>query len=162
MWKEKTNPALILKIERKDPFLIEYISHSTKETEAFAASLAPRLHAGDILACRGGMGMGKTAFARGLAQGLGLRDQVSSPTFALIQEYTDGNIPLYHFDMYRISGLEELYSTGFFDYLDGDGILYIEWSENIQDALPWEHLTLNIQRIDEDSRYITLEGGGRF
>ena len=84
------------------------------------------------------------------------------PTFALIQEYTDGNIPLYHFDMYRISGLEELYSTGFFDYLDGDGILYIEWSENIQDALPWDHLTLNIQRIDEDSRYITLEGGGRF
>lgn len=116
--------------------MIRFLSRSTRETEEFAAAFAEKLRPGDVIACRGGMGAGKTAFARGLARGLGLTDEVSSPTFALVHEYTHGNISLYHFDMYRVSGFDELYSTGFFDYLEQDGVLYIEWSENIEGALP--------------------------
>lgn len=136
-----------------------FLSHSTGETEAFAARSAALLRPGDLIACRGGMGAGKTAFARGLARGLGLTDEVSSPTFALVQEYTRGGTPLYHFDMYRISGFDELYSTGFFDYLDQGGILYIEWSENVAEALPKNTIMLTIDRVDDDTRSITLEGG---
>lgn len=137
---------------------MQFTSHSTAQTEAFGAEFAKQLHAGDVIACRGGMGAGKTAFARGLARGLGLTDEVSSPTFALVQEYTQGNIPLYHFDMYRVSGFDELYSTGFFDYLDQGGILLIEWSENIEAALPDSTITLEIARIDDDTREITIKG----
>ena len=93
--------------------MIRFLSRSTRETEEFAAAFAEKLRPGDVIACRGGMGAGKTAFARGLARGLGLTDEVSSPTFALVHEYTHGNISLYHFDMYRVSGFDELYSTGF-------------------------------------------------
>ena len=138
--------------------MLEYLSHSTEQTEEFARQFAAQLRPGDVVACRGGMGAGKTAFARGLARGLGLTDRVSSPTFALVQEYTHSNIPLYHFDMYRINGLDSLYSTGFFDYLEGEGVLYIEWSENIQDALPPGTITLTIQPVDEETRKITIEG----
>ena len=142
--------------------MLQFVSHSTQETEDFAAQIAAKLRPGDLIACRGGMGVGKTAFARGLARGLGLRDEVSSPTFALVQEYTHGNIPLYHFDMYRVSSFDELYSTGFFDYLDQQGILLIEWSENIEHALPENAILLTIRRVDDDIRELTLEGGDRF
>ncbi len=141
---------------------MQYISHSTAETETFAAQIAQKLKAGDVIACRGGMGAGKTAFARGLARGLGLEDAVSSPTFALVHEYTRGKVALYHFDMYRVSDFDELYSTGFFDYLGQDGILLIEWSENIASALPEHTIFLTISRIDEDSRDIRIEGDERF
>lgn len=138
---------------------MKFISHSTKETESFAADFAKQLHAGDILACRGGMGMGKTAFARGLAAGLGLSDEVSSPTFALVHEYTQGKLPLYHFDMYRICGLEDLYSTGFFDYLDLGGVVYIEWSEQIEKALPLETIWIEFIQLDAHTRELTIKGG---
>lgn len=138
--------------------MIHFISNSTEETERFAAELAAKLVPDDVIACRGGMGMGKTAFARGLARGLGLSDEVSSPTFALVHEYTHGNIPLYHFDMYRVNGFDSLYSTGFFDYLDRGAVLFIEWSENIEGALPENTVTLTISRTGEDSREITVEG----
>lgn len=138
--------------------MLNATTHTPHETEAFAASIAPRLSPGDVIACRGGLGAGKTAFARGLARGLGLTDEVSSPTFALVHEYTKGNIPLYHFDMYRISDLDSLYSTGFYDYLDLDGVLLIEWSENVEAFLPEPRLTLTIEPLDEDTRSITLEG----
>lgn len=137
----------------------QFISHSVQETEDYAAGIAPRLSPGDVIACRGGMGMGKTAFARGLARGMRLSDPVSSPTFAFVREYTQGEIPLYHFDMYRVEGYDSLYSTGFFDYLEGEGVLLIEWSENIADELPDGCITLTIERIGDDSRRITLEGG---
>ncbi len=142
--------------------MIQFTSHSTADTEKFAAQCAKNLRAGDIIACRGGMGVGKTAFARGLASGLGLKDNVSSPTFALVHEYTRGSIPLFHFDMYRVTSFDELYSTGFFDYLGQDGILLIEWSENIDSALPEHTIYLTISRIDDDTRDIKIKGDERF
>ena len=133
-------------------------TNSVQETEAVGRAFATRLHGGCVVALFGGMGMGKTAFVRGLAQGLGIDAEVTSPTFALVHEYTHGNISLYHFDMYRVSGFDELYSTGFFDYLEQDGVLYIEWSENIEGALPAGAITLTLERVDDDTRQLTIEG----
>lgn len=140
--------------------MLSFISHSPAETEAFAEELAKRLRGGDVLAYRGGLGAGKTTFTRGLARGLGSNAEVSSPTFALVHEY-DCTPPLYHFDMYRIASLEDLYFTGFFDYLESGGILAIEWSENIGDALPEETVFITLAPGPEgpDSRAITVEGG---
>lgn len=137
-----------------------FISRSTQQTEDYAAQIAAKLSAGAVIACRAPMGAGKTAFARGLARGLGLSDEVSSPTFALVQEYTHGKIPMYHFDMYRVHGFDELYSTGFFDYLDASAVLYVEWSENIRQTLPENIYELSIETIDENTRKITIEGAG--
>ena len=111
-----------------------YISHSPEQTEQIAAEFASTLKSGDVIAYKGPMGAGKTAFTRGLCRGLGLDDPVSSPTFALVHQYGNGEHALYHFDMYRVESYEDLYSTGFFDYLDYGGILAIEWSENIDHA----------------------------
>lgn len=140
-----------------------YISHSAAETERFAKSFAAQLHAGDVIAFRGGLGAGKTAFTRGLAKGLGVTGEVSSPTFSLVNEYR-GTVPLYHFDMYRIADTDDLYMTGFFDYLDGTSILAIEWSENITAALPKGTITVTLTVMDENTREITVltEGGERF
>lgn len=141
--------------------MIRFTSHSPKETEQFASTFSQRLRAGDIVAFRGGLGAGKTAFVRGMAQTLSPGAQVSSPTFALVNDY-GGKIPFFHFDMYRIASMEDLYSTGFFDYLDMGGILAIEWSENIQFALPAETIFISIEAEDENTRSITISGGERF
>ncbi len=140
----------------------QYQSCSTEETEHIAENFAKELRSGDVIAYRGPMGAGKTAFTRGLAKGLGLEDHVSSPTFALVHQYGSGAKALYHFDMYRVEGFDDLYSTGFFDYLDFGGILAIEWSENIEAALPQEtiYITLNKVEDDFDKREIIIEGGG--
>ncbi|MDL2232894.1 tRNA (adenosine(37)-N6)-threonylcarbamoyltransferase complex ATPase subunit type 1 TsaE [Ruminococcaceae bacterium OttesenSCG-928-L11] len=132
---------------------------SESETEAVAASLAAKLQPGDVIAFRGGLGAGKTAFARGLATGLGYTGDVSSPTFALVHEYRGGRLPLYHFDMYRVEDWQGLYSTGFFDYLESGGVLAVEWSENIENALPENAIAVTIQRVSETERTITVEGG---
>ncbi len=131
-------------------------SASVAETEAYAAMLAKELKGGTVVALFGGMGMGKTAFVRGLAKGLGLQAEVSSPTFALVHDY-GGQPPLVHFDMYRVGGWEDLYSTGFFDYLDAGAILVVEWSENIEGALPEEAIRLHFHRVDEQTRIIERE-----
>lgn len=138
-----------------------YDTHSTAETEALAAELARRLNPGDVIAFFGGLGMGKTAFVRGLAHGLGLHAEVSSPTFALVHEY-GGKPPLVHFDMYRISGWDDLYSTGFFDYLDAGAILAVEWSENIEGALPEGTIEVHMTRTGDNDRHIEIKrlGGG--
>ena len=104
------------------------ITNSAAETEKFAQELAGKLKGNDVLAFFGGLGMGKTTFVRGLARGLGSSDEVSSPTFALVHEYRS-TPKLYHFDMYRVASFDDLYSTGFFDYLETGAILAIEWSE---------------------------------
>ena len=142
--------------------MYSFISHSTKQTEEFAQNkIAPLLKPGDVLAFFGGMGMGKTAFVRGLAKGLGITDSVSSPTFAIVNEYR-GNPPLAHFDMYRIGSWDDLYTTGFFEYLDSGCILAVEWSENIENALPEGTIFITMEKLDEDSRRICIKGDDRF
>lgn len=138
-----------------------FISHSVNETEEFAAQLAQALRPGDVLAFRGGMGAGKTAFIRGLARGLEVTGEVSSPTFALVHEH-NGKIPLFHFDLYRITSLEDLYSTGYFDYLDCSGILAVEWSEQIEGILDEKTILITLETLGETSRKITVEGDERF
>ena len=128
-----------------------YRSESVVMTEQYGRQLAAELKSGSVLALFGGMGMGKTALVRGIAAGLGLSAEVSSPTFALVHDY-GGTPPLVHFDMYRVTGWEDLYSTGFFDYLDAGAILVVEWSENIVSALPEDAIHLHISRVDETTR----------
>lgn len=136
----------------------EFVTHSPAETEALAVRLADGLQGGEVLAFTGGMGMGKTAFTRGLVMGLGAGDVVSSPTFALVNEYT-GRLTVEHFDMYRVESWDDLYSTGFFDYLDADYVLVIEWSENIAGALPEHTIFIDIrQGSSEQERIITIDG----
>ncbi len=134
----------------------KFITSSAEETEAVAEKLAGTLKGNEIIAMFGGLGAGKTAFTRGLARGLGICEGVSSPTFALVNEY-NGKFNLYHFDMYRVSSWDDLYSTGFFDYLD-NGIMIIEWSENIREFLPQNHITVTISPLDENTREIIIEG----
>lgn len=137
---------------------MELKSQSPEETEAIGARLAQQLQGGEVIAMCGGMGMGKTAFVRGLARGLGIPEGVSSPTFALVHEYR-GRLTLYHFDMYRVTGWDDLYSTGFFDYLDTDAVLVIEWSENIEAALPDPLIRVTISQGEkEEERLLKLEG----
>ena len=131
-------------------------SESVVMTEEYGRNLARELKSGTVLALFGGMGMGKTALVRGIAAGLGLPAEVSSPTFALVHDY-GGNPPLVHFDMYRVTGWEDLYSTGFFDYLDAGAILVVEWSENIVSALPEDAIRLHISRVDETTRAFERE-----
>ncbi len=128
---------------------------SVEETVALAKRFAHCLKAGDVIAYRGNLGAGKTAFTRGLAQGLHCKGEVCSPTFALVHEYP-GEIPLYHFDMYRIADSDDLYATGYDDYLESGGILAIEWSENIEDVLPEKTIYITITTTGEDSRTIEI------
>ncbi len=135
------------------------ITHSPEETQAFAAALAAHLAPGDVLAFIGGLGAGKTTFTAGLARGLGLTAPVCSPTFAIVNEYTGNGLCLCHFDMYRITCPEALYETGFYDYLARpDCILAVEWSENIAGQLPPEAITVELRRLDEDTREILVKG----
>lgn len=133
------------------------ISNSTADTERIGKSLAAKLSGNEVIALFGGLGMGKTAFTRGLCSGLGVDNGVSSPTFALVNEYS-GRYKIYHFDMYRVTTWDDLYSTGFFDYID-NGILVIEWSENIEGALPENALRITISRGENDNqRIFEIEG----
>lgn len=135
-----------------------YITRSVSETEALAARVAEKLHGGEVIAFTGSMGMGKTAFTRGLVLALGGGDVVSSPTFALVNEY-DTRLTVQHFDMYRVSGWDDLYSTGFFDYLDTDNVLVIEWSENIDGALPEDTIRIDIRKGEcESERIFEIDG----
>lgn len=135
-----------------------YITNSPEETEELGLKLAKSLKGGEVVAFRGGLGMGKTCFTRGLARGLGFKGDVTSPTFALINEYIGGRLPLYHFDMYRISGWEDLYSTGFFDYIEQGGVIAAEWSENIENALPESTVTVTFVRLDDNKREVAVNG----
>ena len=139
---------------------MEYLSHNEAETEALGARLAAVLTPGAVVAYRGGLGMGKTAFTRGLAKGLGYGGRVTSPTFTIVNEYEGGRLPLFHFDMYRLGGEEELFDIGWEDYLARGGVCAVEWSERVADALPPEAITVTIRRCpeSEDWRCITVEG----
>ena len=137
-----------------------FISSSPNSTMSIAAKIAERLSGGEIIALKGGLGMGKTCFVKGLARGLGFSGDVTSPTFAIVNEYIGGRLSLFHFDMYRITGWDDLYSTGFFEYITAGGVVAVEWSENIEGALENENvITVLIEQISENERKITVTGG---
>ena len=139
---------------------MQFVSHSTQETEQFGEEVAKSLRGGDVLAFTGSLGMGKTAFTRGLARGLGCRGRVTSPTFTIVNEY-DGKTPLFHFDMYRLGSSDALFDIGWDDYLARGGVCAVEWSERVSDALPDDTIYVDIARGEEDenTRTITVTGG---
>lgn len=139
---------------------MQFLSHSTQETEAIGEELAQKLRGGDVLAFTGSLGMGKTAFTRGLARGLGCRGRVTSPTFTIVNEY-EGRTPLFHFDMYRLGSSDDLFDIGWDDYLARGGVCAVEWCERVSDALPEDTIFVDIARTDEheDWRTITVTGG---
>ena len=139
---------------------MEYLTHNETETEALGARLAAALKPGAVVAYQGGLGMGKTAFTRGLASGLGYPGRVTSPTFTIVNEYEGGRLPLFHFDMYRLADADALFDIGWEDYLDRGGVCAVEWSEQVADALPSDTIFVTITRYpDQDSwRTITIEG----
>ena len=139
--------------------MLIYKTYSPAETEKVAFNLANKLPYGKVIAMFGDLGAGKTAFTRGFTKGIGIDCDVSSPTFALVHEYRGNGKTLYHFDMYRISGWDDLYSTGYFDYLDEGASLIIEWSENIEAVLPVDCIRVTINKTDDfNERIIEISG----
>ena len=136
---------------------MEYISHSPAQTEALGEALGKIIQSGTVIAYRGDLGAGKTAFTRGLARGLGITDSVTSPTYTIVNEYLSGRLPLFHFDMYRLNSSDELFDIGWEDYLERGGVCAVEWSENVADALE-DAVTVTIEKCGEESRRILLEG----
>ena len=137
---------------------MQYITNSPAETEAIGAALGKIIEPGTVIAYRGDLGAGKTAFTRGLARGLGCTEIVTSPTYTIVNEYLGGRIPLFHFDMYRLRCSDDLFDIGWEDYLDRGGVCAVEWSENVDDAME-DAVCITIEKLGEDSRRITLEGG---
>ena len=137
---------------------MEFITNSPAETEAIGAALGKILPAGTILAYRGDLGAGKTAFTRGLAKGLGFKESVTSPTYTIVNEYLGGRLPLFHFDMYRLRSSDDLWDIGWDDYLDRGGICAVEWSENVDDAME-DAIYITIHKTGVESRKIVIEGG---
>ncbi len=137
---------------------MEFITHSPEETEKIGEALAKSLQPGTILAYRGDLGAGKTAFTRGLARGLGCKETVTSPTYTIVNEYLGGRLPLFHFDMYRLASSDDLWDIGWEDYLEREGVCAVEWSENVADAME-NAVTVTIEKLGENTRRITIEGG---
>ena len=140
---------------------MEFITHSPEETEKIGEALAKSLQPGTILAYRGDLGAGKTAFTRGLARGLGCKETVTSPTYTIVNEYLGGRLPLFHFDMYRLASADDLFDIGWEDYLERGGVCAVEWSENVADAMPEGTVYVTIERAPEgeNARIITITGG---
>jgi len=134
-----------------------FISHNEKETEELGARLAQKLPGGAVVAMYGDLGAGKTAFVRGMARGMGLDCRVSSPTFTIVNEYL-GERELIHFDMYRLSGADELFDIGWEDYLNRGAVCAVEWSENVQDAFFGDEVRVTIEKLSDTERKITMEG----
>ena len=137
---------------------MNYLTHSPQETEAVGEALGKVLTPGTVIAFRGDLGAGKTAFTRGLARGLGCRELVTSPTYTIVNEYLGGRLPLFHFDMYRLGSSDDLFDIGWEDYLDRGGVCAVEWSENVADAME-NAMTITISKISDEERNIILEGG---
>ena len=137
---------------------MEFLTHSPEQTEQIGCALGNILKPGAILAYEGDLGAGKTAFTRGLARGLGATEMVTSPTYTIVNEYLSGRIPLFHFDMYRLSCADDLWDIGWEDYLDRGGVCAVEWSENVREAMDGA-IRVRIEKTGEDSRRITIEGG---
>lgn len=140
---------------------MEFITNSPEETEKIGAAIGKIIPAGTVLAYRGDLGAGKTAFTRGLARGLGFTEAVTSPTYTIVNEYLGGRLPLFHFDMYRLSSADDLFDIGWEDYLSRGGVCAVEWSEQVADALPEGTVYVTLTRHPEHDgwRSITVEGG---
>ena len=137
---------------------MEFLTNSPAETEAVGAALGKILKPGTVIAYRGDLGAGKTAFTRGLARGLGSSEMVTSPTYTIVNEYLGGRCPLFHFDMYRLASSDDLWDIGWEDYLDRNGVCAVEWSENVEDAME-DAISITIEKLGGESRRITIEGG---
>ncbi len=137
---------------------MEFLTTSPTETEKVGIALGKILQPGTVIAYRGDLGAGKTAFTRGLARGLGCTDMVTSPTYTIVNEYLNGRLPLFHFDMYRLASSDDLWDIGWEDYLERGGVCAVEWSENVEDALEGA-VSVTIEKTGEETRRITIEGG---
>ena len=138
-----------------------FTTHSPLETERVGEALGKILTPGTVIAYTGDLGAGKTAFTRGLARGLGCTEQVTSPTYTIVNEYLSGRMPLFHFDMYRLRSAEDLWDIGWEDYLERGGVCAVEWSENVTEAME-DAIWVRIEKLDGDSRRITMEGAMDF
>ncbi len=137
---------------------MKHITRSEAETEELGKRFSEKLLPGDVVAIYGGLGAGKTAFVRGMARGMGITSRVSSPTFTIVNEYS-GNIPLFHFDMYRLNSSDELFEIGWEDYLLRDGVCAVEWSENVEDAFLPDTLCVRIEKTGDCEREIEMPEG---
>lgn len=137
---------------------MQFITRTPEETESLGEKLGRLFHGGEIVAFLGGLGAGKTAFTRGLARGLDIPMRVTSPTYTIVNEYTGGRLPLFHFDMYRLESEDDLFDIGWEDYLQRGGVCAVEWSENVRDAIHGA-ITVRIDRLSDEVRQITIEGG---
>lgn len=140
---------------------MQFITRSTEETELLGERLGRLLRGGEIIAFSGGLGAGKTAFTRGLARGLEIPMRVTSPTYTIVNEYTGGRLPLFHFDMYRLGSEDELFDIGWEDYLRRGGVCAVEWSENVRGAME-DAILVDIDRLSDEVRQITIEGGAAY
>ncbi len=136
---------------------MQYFTNSAEETERLGQRLGETLRGGEVVAYLGELGAGKTAFTRGLARGLGISMRVTSPTYTIVNEYTGGRLPLFHFDMYRLGSEEELFDIGWEDYLARGGVCAVEWSENVSGAME-DAITVQIEKTSDEGRKITIEG----
>ena len=137
---------------------MEFITNSPAETERIGEALGKTIKPDSVIAYRGDLGAGKTAFTRGLARGLGSTELVTSPTYTIVNEYLGGRMPLFHFDMYRLASSDDLWDIGWEDYLERGGVCAVEWSENVSDALE-DPIFITIEKLGEETRRITIEGG---
>ena len=137
--------------------MLKFLTNNEAETEAIGAKLSAALPDGSVVALYGGLGAGKTAFVRGMARGMGLSCRVSSPTFTIVNEYL-GARELIHFDMYRLSGADELFDIGWEDYLARGAVCAVEWSENVEDAFFGDEVRVHIEKLSDSRREITVEG----
>ena len=140
---------------------MQCITKSPEETELLGEKLGGLLRGGEVVAFEGGLGAGKTAFTRGLARGLEIPMRVTSPTYTIVNEYTGGRLPLFHFDMYRLDSEDDLFDIGWEDYLQRGGVCAVEWSENVREAMR-DAITVRIERLSDEMRQITIEGGAEY
>ena len=140
---------------------MEFITNAPEQTEEIGCALGKVIKPGTVIAYRGDLGAGKTAFTRGLARGLGAKDLVTSPTYTIVNEYLGGRLPLFHFDMYQLASSDDLWDIGWEDYLERGGVCAVEWSENVSDAMEGAILVA-ISKVDDDTRDISIEGGDAF
>ena len=131
-------------------------THSAEETRALGRKMAEEFQAGTVVLLRGELGAGKSELARGIAQGLGVTETVTSPSFTILNVYESGRLPLYHFDWYRLESAEELYELGMEEYLGGDGVALVEWPEKCEDAVPEGCITIRLNEIGENGRKIEI------